>query len=65
MLSLLISAIGLLFVLEGILPFAAPKFWRKMMHQMILQKDRSLRIMGLISMLLGLTLVIIARDFYY
>ena len=62
--SLFITAVGLLFVFEGILPFSSPGFWRRMMQQMFIQNDRALRIMGFISMLIGLMLVVIARDFY-
>lgn len=62
--SILLSTIGLLFVLEGMLPFLSPRFWRGLMQQMFALKDRSLRIIGLISMLIGLALVCLARDFY-
>jgi uncharacterized protein YjeT (DUF2065 family) len=62
--SILVSTIGLLFVLEGILPFLSPRFWRGLMLQMFAQKDRTLRIIGLISMLIGLALVCLARDLY-
>ncbi len=62
--SIFITAVGLLFVFEGILPFLSPRFWRKMMQQLSLQNDRVLRVMGLISMLIGLALVSAARDLY-
>lgn len=62
--SLLISAIGLVFVFEGVMISASPRVWRKMMQQMLNQQDRHLRIIGLISMLIGLAFVCIARDFY-
>ena len=62
--SIFITAIGLLFVFEGILPFISPTTWRKLMLQLIAQSDRALHVMGLMSMLIGLVLVIIARDFY-
>lgn len=62
--STFIMAVGLLFVFEGILPFLSPPFWRKMMQQMIMQNDRALRVMGLISMLIGLALVSVARDLF-
>jgi uncharacterized protein YjeT (DUF2065 family) len=62
--SILITALGLLFVFEGILPFLSPHFWRRLMQQMFIQSDRALRIMGLISMLIGLALVCIAREMY-
>ena len=60
--SIFISAIGLLCVFEGMLPFLSPAFWRKAMQQMSIQSDRALRVMGLMSMLIGLSLVCIAHD---
>lgn len=62
--SILITAIGLLFVFEGILPFLSPLFWRNIMKHMFIQSDQVLRIIGLISMLIGLGLVCLARDLY-
>lgn len=62
--SILIAAIGLLFVFEGILPFSSPHLWRQMVARAALQNDRSLRIMGLASMLFGLLVIIIARVFF-
>lgn len=62
--SIFITAVGLLFVFEGILPFLAPHFWRHLMQQMLTQSDHALRIMGLLSMLIGLALVCIARNLY-
>jgi len=64
MLSIVVSAVGLLFVFEGMLPFLSPRFWRRLMQQMFIQGDRVLRIIGLVSMLIGLALVCIARDLY-
>ena len=49
--SIFISAVGLLFVFEGILPFLSPDAWRRMMQQMTIQGDRVVRIIGLVSML--------------
>lgn len=62
--SIFITAIGLVFVLEGILPFLSPQRWRNLMQNMIVQSDRTLHIIGLISMLIGLALVCIARNLY-
>lgn len=62
--SIFITALGLLFVLEGMLPFLSPPFWRGLMQKMFLQDDRALRVMGLIFMLVGLALVVVARDLY-
>ncbi len=64
MLSIFISALGLVFVIEGILPFLSPGLWRQLMQTMLTQSDHALRIMGLVSMLLGLGLVCLAHDMF-
>lgn len=58
---LFLMAFGLVFIIEGLLPFLAPHLWRNAMQQMVSQNDRALRIFGLISMCLGLALVYIFR----
>jgi uncharacterized protein YjeT (DUF2065 family) len=55
-------AVGLVFVLEGILPFLSPRLWRRMMHRMMMQSDRTLHIFGLVSMLIGLSIVYLSRS---
>jgi len=57
MTQLFLVGIALVFVLEGILPFLSPRFWRRMMQQMIILPDRSLRMFGLVSMLIGVALL--------
>ena len=46
-------ALCLVMVIEGILPFAAPQAWREAMQQVVTLDNRTLRIMGLVSMLIG------------
>lgn len=46
-------AVCLMLVLEGIIPFLYPHRWRKLVAQLANVDDRQLRIMGLVSMLLG------------
>lgn len=55
--QILFLSIGLVFVIEGLLPFLLPHIWRHMMQQMITQSDRTLRVFGLISMLIGLAIL--------
>lgn len=59
--SLFIAALGLLFVFEGFLPFLSPRFWRRTIQHMLSQSDRVIRIVGLVSMLIGLALLYYAR----
>lgn len=46
-------AFCLMMVLEGMIPFIAPHRWRKMVQMIAEVDDRSMRIMGLVSMLIG------------
>jgi uncharacterized protein YjeT (DUF2065 family) len=52
--DLLISALGLMFIFEGMTPFAFPKQWREMLMQLLNLSDKHLRVFGLMMMLLGL-----------
>lgn len=49
-------AIGfcLMLILEGIIPFLYPQRWRSLVQQLSVISDRSLRMMGFTSMMLGL-----------
>ena len=46
-------AFALLLIIEGILPFAAPRIWRETFRKLIDMSDGQLRFIGLISMALG------------
>lgn len=53
----LLAAMGLVLVLEGVLPFLAPRLWRDTFRKLLDLSDGQLRFMGLISMLTGLGVV--------
>ncbi|MFP5307030.1 MAG: DUF2065 domain-containing protein [Gammaproteobacteria bacterium] len=55
--SELIRAVGLVMVIEGLLPFAAPSRWRRMLLTMAQMEARTLRLIGLLSMGVGLLLL--------
>jgi len=55
----IVAALGLFLIFEGILPFVAPKLWRRMVATIAQQSDRSLHITGLICMLIGLFLLFV------
>ncbi|MGS2723132.1 DUF2065 domain-containing protein [Porticoccus sp. GXU_MW_L64] len=57
----LLQAICLMLVLEGIIPFLAPDRWRNMAKMLAQVNDRSMRIMGLVSMLIGAGLLFLIR----
>lgn len=54
-----LAAIGLLLVIEGILPFAAPALWRDGFRRMLELRDGQLRFIGAASMLGGVFLLLI------
>jgi uncharacterized protein YjeT (DUF2065 family) len=49
----LFAALGLMLVLEGILPLLLPKTWRETFQRMVTLKDGQLRFVGLISIITG------------
>jgi len=55
----LVMALGLMLVLEGVLPFLAPRAWRQTFQRMISMQDGQLRFVGLASMLGGLLLIMV------
>ncbi|CAM3622536.1 DUF2065 domain-containing protein [Parendozoicomonas haliclonae] len=54
-------AFCLMLVLEGIIPFLYPQRWRQLVAQLAKVDDRSLRITGLISMIIGTGLLYLIR----
>jgi uncharacterized protein len=50
----LLAAICLVLVLEGLMLFAAPRWWKSMAEQMRELSDRDLRIFGAVMIGLGL-----------
>jgi uncharacterized protein YjeT (DUF2065 family) len=54
-------ALGLMLVIEGLLPFLAPHVWRDTFRRVTELKDGQLRFMGLASMVIGLLLLWIAK----
>ncbi len=49
------QAVCLMLVLEGILPFLYPGRWRQLVVTLATVSDRQLRLMGLVSMMIGVT----------
>lgn len=49
-----LAAFGLMLVLEGMMPFLAPRVWRDTFRKLLEMSDGQLRFMGLVSMGIGL-----------
>ena len=61
MLDDIARAVALMLVFEGILPFVAPARWREMAKVLATIDERSMRSIGLFSMVGGLLLLFIFR----
>lgn len=59
--TILLTAFALMLVLEGLLPFLAPKVWRDTFRRITELADGQLRFLGLSSIIVGLLLLLIAR----
>jgi len=57
----LLTALGLMLVLEGVLPLIAPDSWRETFKRMIAFNNGQLRFIGLFSILGGLLLIYLSR----
>lgn len=59
--STFLLALGLMLVIEGLLPFASPRIWRDTFRRATELADGQLRFIGLTSVILGLVLIILFR----
>lgn len=54
-------ALGLMLILEGLLPLLMPQAWRETFKRMIALKDGQLRFVGLVSIVGGLLLILFSK----
>jgi uncharacterized protein YjeT (DUF2065 family) len=57
--DLLLGALALMLVVEGLLPFLNPGAWRRVFERAILLSDGQIRFIGLSSMLAGLVVMLV------
>lgn len=57
----LLTALALMLVLEGVLPFLVPGVWRDTFRKLIAMTDGQIRFIGLTSMVAGLLLLFLVR----
>ena len=57
----LLTALCLVLVFEGVMPFLAPQRWKDAMRQVLSVDDKVLRTVGLASMALGAALLYLVR----
>ena len=59
--DLLLGAVALMLILEGLLPFLSPSAWRAMFERATKLSDGQIRFIGLSSMVIGLLLLAVWR----
>jgi uncharacterized protein YjeT (DUF2065 family) len=59
--DLLLGALALMLVIEGLLPFLSPGSWRTMFERATRLSDGQIRFVGLSSMVAGLVLLAVWR----
>lgn len=60
----LLSALALVLVLEGIMPFASPETWKRLLRSVTKKDNQTLRIIGFISMMLGLIVLTLVHQIF-
>lgn len=53
------TALGLMLVMEGLLPFLSPQRWRAVFERATQLSDGQIRFLGLLSLALGLTTLLL------
>jgi uncharacterized protein YjeT (DUF2065 family) len=61
MLNQLLLAFALMLVIEGLLPFLAPRVWREAFRRVTELSDGQVRFIGLSSILVGVVLLTVFR----
>ena len=57
----LFAAFAIYLVFEGLMPFVSPANWRKSMLMVLQFRDGQLRLVGLVSIVVGLALLLFVR----
>jgi uncharacterized protein YjeT (DUF2065 family) len=59
--NILLMAVALMLVIEGLLPFLLPAIWRQTFRRLTEMSDGQIRFVGLSSMLAGLLLLFLSK----
>ena len=58
----LCAALAIVCIIEGIMPFINPAGMKRLLSRIASLQDRDMRIAGLISMVIGLTILFLVRS---
>lgn len=57
----ILTALALVLIIEGLLPFASPGRYRQMVAQIVTLSDNNIRTVGLVVIVIGLVLLFMVR----
>jgi uncharacterized protein YjeT (DUF2065 family) len=57
--NILLAAVALMLVIEGVLPFLSPKSWRAVFERATRMTDGQIRFIGLTSMIAGVAMLLL------
>jgi uncharacterized protein YjeT (DUF2065 family) len=57
LLDTLLMALGLMLILEGLLPMISPRKWRALFEQMLQLQEGQIRFFGLLMVVFGLAVI--------
>ena len=56
--ELLVGAVALVLVFEGLLPFVSPATWRRVFERALRMSDGQIRLLGLTSLAIGVAILL-------
>jgi len=59
--DIILIALGLVFIFEGIFPLALPELWRNTFNKVVKFKTGQIRFYGLLSVLIGIIILFIGK----
>jgi len=57
----ILTAVALVLVIEGLLPFASPGRYRQMVAEIVRLSDNHIRVVGLVVIVVGLAMLYVVR----
>lgn len=60
-----LTCVALILVIEGLMPTLSPVRWRLLLERLAKLPDRSIRMLGLVSMVLGASVMAITHQLFW
>jgi uncharacterized protein YjeT (DUF2065 family) len=57
LLASLLLALGLMLILEGLMPMVLPRLWKSLFEQMLKLDDGQIRFFGMLMVIVGLSVI--------